>query len=161
MQAGYLAFCREFPDGGEYQAVLDACTENDEVSHARWLLNAFGKTTDIKEIDGDYISEKSIIVCGSLKVSGKIECKGYVQAGCGIEAGYGIEAGCGIEAGYGIEAGWGIEAGDGIKAGASFGIYAGLSERVTNYEYRTVKAKSKPDNLMCGEFVEVEENNAN
>ena len=148
---GYREFCdaftkAEYPYGVEYQEILDKCAENDRDSHARWLLSAFGKITDVKEIDGDYISEKSIFVCGSLRATGKISCKRYVEAGWGIEAGRGIEAGEGIKAGRGIEAGWGIEAGE------DFGIYAGLRCRV-NSNSRIVVAKEKPKNLMCGVFV--------
>ena len=184
---GYREFCdaftkAEYPYGVEYQEILDKCAENDRDSHARWLLSAFGKITDVKEIDGDYISEKSIFVCGSLRATGKISCKRYVEAGWGIEAGRGIEAGEGIKAGRGIEAGWGIEAGEGIEAGwgikagrgieagegikagegieagwgieagEDFGIYAGLRCRV-NSNSRIVVAKEKPKNLMCGVFV--------
>ena len=97
---GYREFCdaftkAEYPYGVEYQEILDKCAENDRDSHARWLLSAFGKITDVKEIDGDYISEKSIFVCGSLRATGKISCKRYVEAGWGIEAGedFGIYAG--------------------------------------------------------------------
>ena len=72
----------------------------------------------------------------------------YKRQGLGIKAGYGIEAGGGIEAGDGIEAG------GGIKAGCGYGIYAGLRVKVTNREYRTIRAKNKPDNIMCGEWVE-------
>ena len=45
-------------------------------------------------------------------------------------------------------------AGGGIKAGGGYGIYAGLRVKVTNREYRTIRAKNKPDNIMCGEWVE-------
>lgn len=136
---GYREFCdaftkAEYPYGVEYQEILDKCAENDRDSHARWLLSAFGKITDVKEIDGDYISEKSIFVCGSLRATGKISCKRYVEAGWGIKAGRGIEAV------------WGIEAGE------DFGIYAGLRCRV-NSNSRIVVAKEKPKNLMCGVFV--------
>ena len=66
----------------------------------------------------------------------------------------GIEAGSGIKAGWGIEAGGGIEAGEGIKAGDEFGIYAGLSCRITNKTQRKIIAKKRPENIMCGEFEE-------
>ena len=73
-----------------------------------------------------------------------------IEAGRGIKAGYGIEAGDGIKAGRGIEAGGGIEAGRGIEAGWGFGVYAGLHVRITETDHRTIKAASKPDNIMCG-----------
>ena len=157
--AGYRDFLKEFPeekypDGVEYQDLLDCCAEKD-FSYGSWLLSVFGRTDDVRKVDGDLITEKSIIFAGRLEVSG------IIKAGCGIEAGLGIEAGCGIEAGEGIEAGWdikagcGIKAGWGIEAGWEFGIYAGLRVRITS-EYRKIIAKTKPENIMCGEFVEAE-----
>ena len=139
--AGYREFCEafpdeEYPDGVEYQDLLDKCAENARDSHASWLIGAFGKTTDVRKIEGDYISDKSIFVSGRLEVTGKIVCKR------------------GIKAGYGIEAGDGIEAGRGIKAGEKFGIYAGLKVRIDS-DARRVTAKNKPDNLMCGVYVPI------
>ena len=125
--SGYREFCKAFPeeaypDGVEYQKILDRCAENGRDSYASWLVYTFGKTTDVRKIEGDYISEKSIFVCGRLEVTGKISCIGR------------------------------IEAGDSIKADENFGIYAGLSVRLDSND-RQVKAKQKPINLICGEFV--------
>ena len=133
--AGYMDFLKEFPqekypDGVEYQDLLDCCAEKN-FSYGLWLLSEFGRTDDVRKVDGDLITEKSIIFAGRLEVSGS------------IKAGWGIEAGRGIEAGYGI------------KAGCEFGIYAGLRVRITS-EYRKIIAKTKPENIMCGEFVEAE-----
>ena len=173
---GYRDFLMEYPvdkypDGVEYQELLDCCAEKN-FSYGSWLLGAFGKTDEVRKIAGDLIAEKGIIFAG------RMEVKGCIKAGLGIEAGYGIEAGNGIEAGDGIKAGWGIEAGDGIKAGLSieagngikagrcikaglgieagdeFGIYAGLRCRITNKTQRKIIAKKRPENIMCGEFEE-------
>lgn len=127
--AGYRDFLKEFPeekypDGVEYQDLLDCCAEKN-FSYGSWLLSEFGRTDDVRRIDGDLITEKSIIFAGRLEVSGS------------------------------IKAGEGIEAGEGIKAGCEFGIYAGLRVRITS-EYRKIIAKTKPENIMCGEFVEAE-----
>ena len=127
--AGYRDFLKEFPeekypDGVEYQDLLDCCAEKG-FSYGSWLLSVFGRTDDVRKVDGDLITEKSIIFAGRLEVSGS------------------------------IEAGWGIKAGEGIEAGCEFGIYAGLRVRITS-EYRKIIAKTKPENIMCGEFVEAE-----
>ena len=127
--AGYRDFLKEFPeekypDGVEYQDLLDCCAEKN-FSYGSWLLSKFGRTDDVRRIDGDLITKKSIIFAGRLEVSGI------------------------------IKAGWGIKAGEGIKAGCEFGIYAGLRVRITS-EYRKIIAKTKPENIMCGEFVEAE-----
>ena len=138
--AGYREFCEafpesEYPDGVDYQDVLDKCAENDRDSHASWLLDVFGRTNDVKYIDGDLISDSSIYVCGRLEVTGKISCKRSIKAGGSIKAG------------------WGIEAGGSIKAGKDYGIYAGLRCRLSVSDYRKVAASRKPENIMCGEWV--------
>ena len=131
---GYRDFLKEYPvdkypDGVEYQELLDCCAEKN-FSYGSWLLGAFGKTDGARKIDGDLITEKGIIFAGRLEVKG-----------------------C-IKAGEGIEAGRGIEAGNGIKAGDEFGIYAGLCCRTTNKTQRKIIAKNRPENIMCGEFEE-------
>ena len=143
----------KYPDGVEYQELLDCCAEKN-FSYGSWLLGAFGKTGEVRKIEGDLIVEKGIIFAGQLEVKGCIEAGFGIKAGFGIEAGNGIKAGAGIEAGNGIKAGFGIEAGNGIKAGDEFGIYAGLRCRITNKTLRKIIAKKRPENIMCGEFEE-------
>ena len=126
--AGYRDFLKEYPvdkypDGVEYQELLDCCAEKD-FSYGSWLLGAFGKTDEVRKIDGDLIVEKGIIFAGQL------EAKGCIKAG------------------------WGIEAGEGIEAGCEYGIYAGLRCRITNKTLRKIIAKERPENIMCGEFEE-------
>ena len=179
--AGYRNFLKEFPekkypDGVEYQELLDCCAEKN-FGYGSWLLSVFGRTDDVRKIDGNLTTEKSIIFAGRLDVSGSIEAGLGIEAGWGIKAGECIKAGLGIEAGWGIKAGasieagecikaglgieagecikagWGIKAGRGIKAGCEFGIYAGLRVRITDNR-RKIIAKAKPENIMCGEFVE-------
>jgi hypothetical protein len=153
--AGYRDFLKEYPvdkypDGVEYQELLDCCAEKN-FSYGSWLLGAFGKTDEVREIEGDLIVEKGIIFAGQLEAKGCIKAGWGIEAGCGIEAGDGIEAGEGIEAGGGIkacygikarcginagcgiktgldiEAGWGIEAGDGIRAGGGINAGCGIN----------------------------------
>ena len=167
---GYRDFLKEYPvdkypDGVEYQELLDCCAEKN-FSYGSWLLGAFGKTDEVRKIDGDLIVEKGIIFAGRLEVKGCIKAGEGIKAGDGIEAGWGINAGEGIEAGCGIKAGWGINAGEGIeaglcikagddiKAGDEFGIYAGLCCRITNKTQRKIISKKRPENIMCGEFEE-------
>ena len=167
---GYRDFLKEYPvdkypDGVEYQELLDCCAEKN-FEYGSWLLEMFGRTDEVRKIGGDLIVEKGIIFAGQLEVKGCIEAGDGIKAGWGIEAGRGIKAGRGIEAGdgikagwgieanYGIEAGWGIKAGDGIKAGCEFGVYAGLRCKITNKTFRKIVAKERPENIMCGEFEE-------
>lgn len=91
--AGYRDFLKEYPvdkypDGVEYQELLDCCAEKN-FSYGSWLLGAFGKTDEVRKIDGDLIVERGIIFAGWLEV------KGCIKAGDGIKAGdeFGIYAG--------------------------------------------------------------------
>ena len=83
--AGYRDFLKEYPvdkypDGVEYQELLDCCAEKD-FRYGSWLLGAFGKTDEVRKIDGDLIVEKGIIFAGRLEV------KGCIKAGDGIKSG--------------------------------------------------------------------------
>ena len=156
--AGYRDFLKEYPvdkypDGVEYQELLDCCAEKN-FSYGSWLLDAFGKTDEVRKIDGDLIVEKGIIFAGQMEVKGCIKAGCGIKAGWDIEAGGGINAGDSIKAGGGIKAGCGIKAGYGIKAGCEYGIYAGLCCRITNKTQRKIIAKERPENIMCGEFEE-------
>jgi hypothetical protein len=136
-----------FPEGAEYQDVLDQLAKDDEGGYADWLLRNIGKTDAVMEVDGDLEVEGNIFFAGVIKVAG------FIEAGSGIKAGWGIEAGSGIKAGWGIEAGSGIKAGSGIEAGLDFGIYAGLRVRVSlKAQYAVVIAKEMPKNLLLGIF---------
>ena len=92
--AGYRDFLKEYPvdkypDGVEYQELLDCCAEKN-FSYGSWLLGAFGKTDEVRKIDGDLIVEKGIIFAGRLEVKGCIKAGGSIDAGGGIKAGLGI-----------------------------------------------------------------------
>ena len=116
-RSGYGWFIENFPTGeAEYQDVLDRLAEDDQISHASWLMRKAGSDNSVKEVD-ELSGIKNFFFAGKVVVKGLISVTGYLITGCGIEAGEGIEAGSGIEAGCGIEAGEGIEAGSGIKAG--------------------------------------------
>ena len=120
---GQREFQRVFPDGGEYQAILDRCADEGRLDFGSWLLNHIGATNDVRiyeeKIDAP---NRGIIFAGDIKLKSGANVK-FLFSGESIEAGEGIQAGEGIKAGWGIKAGRGIEAGEGIQAGE--GIEAG------------------------------------
>ena len=160
---GQQEFRRVFPDGGEYQEVLDRCAAEGRLDFGRWLLKHVGPTDDVRRYDEDVDTPDKIIM-----FAGQIEFKGCVTAqsilagrrihtGWDIIAGEGIKAGWGIEAGEGIEAGWDINAGEGIKAGEDYAIFAGLNIPLSLWKtHAVVTARSKPDNLRSGHWVPME-----
>ena len=123
-----LAFKHRFPNGAEYQEVLDALAAEDRYDWGSWLLRVGGNTNAILEVD-ELITEASIFFAGKIIVkgilkttkwllsSGSIITDGDIEAGWGIEVGEDIYAGGSIETGRNIKAGWVIRAGGDIEAG--------------------------------------------
>ena len=134
--AGLLDFKREYPEGGEYQAVLDACCARGHSDYAQWLLGKIGRTEDVREY-----KEKINNLSLEIVFAGRIVFK-FNAVLKRLIAGWGIEAGGGIEAGEGIEAGWG------------FGVFAGLRIKISRWKTEArVIAKTKPANLISGYWV--------
>ena len=163
---GRSAFEKAFPDGGEYQTVLDKCAEEGRMDFASWLLHKVGPTDDVRTYE-EQINDENMSICfaGALIFKKGARVKRIkaglgIEAGEGIEAGWGIKAGLGIEAGLGIKAGEGIEAGLGIEAGEGYGVFAGLKIKLSNWSlYARVSASCKPTNLISGYWVESENRN--
>ena len=155
--SGMRDFLKEFPreqypDGADYQEVLNRCAEHERPNYAEWLLNEFGAANTTLSVD-KINTNGYVFFAGRIEARGDIRCKA-IMAGREIEGGRDIEAGCGIEAGWGIEADCGIKAGEGIEAGEDFGVYAGLAVRLSDKsKYAKITAKEKPANIICGEWV--------
>ena len=115
--------------------MLDKAVAGGHTDYATWLLEKVGPTEDVLEVEEINSKELDIVFAGRV----------FAKLGIIVRR---------LIAGEGIKAGEGIEAGGGIEAGCGYGIYAGLRAKVTNREYRTIRAKNKPDNIMCGEWVE-------
>ena len=138
-QEGVKWFLEKYPkqssQGKEYQSVLDDLAKENKYEWAEWLMAKAGSTNTELVIEGDLILEHNLFFSGSLKVTGKISTIGS------------------IEAGLGIKAGGGIEAGEGIKAGWDYGIYVGISIKLSlKSKYAIIKSKTKPKNLILGEW---------
>ena len=99
--SGYRWVAEHYPNGCDYQELLNALCENYHPDWAEWLLGKFGRTNAVYEAD-EIKSEKGFVFAGSVKIKNFIDVKLRLVAGCGIEAGEGIEAGDGIEAGPGL-----------------------------------------------------------
>lgn len=142
---GQREFQRVFPDGGEYQAILDRCADEGRVDFGSWLLNHIGATNDVRIYEEKLDApNRGIIFAGDIKLKAGANVK-FLLSGCGIKAGWGIQAG------EGIKAGWGIKAGRGIEAGKDFCVFAGLNIKKSEWPiFAVVTAKEKPTNLISG-----------
>ena len=131
--SGMRDFLKEFPreqypDGADYQEVLNRCAEHERANYAEWLLNEFGATNTTLSVD-KINTDGYVFFAGRIEARGEIRCKA-------------------------IMAGREIKAGRGIKAGEDFGVYAGLAVRLSDKsQYAKITAKEKPANIICGEWV--------
>ena len=131
---GMQWFQEHFPDGGDYQEILDELAKENRSDWASWLIQNAGRLNTVLEIDGNLDVEHSIFFAGFIRVKGFLRAAKRIIAGSGIKAGWGIEA------------------------GSDWGIYAGLRVRISmKAEYALVVAKTEPRNIICGTFKTAQE----
>jgi hypothetical protein len=139
---GIQWFTKNFPDGGDYQAVLDALAAEGQHDYANWLLDHAGSLDTILEIES--FNGEWLFFAGTIKVKAGIEAKKAIRAGRAISAGRAIRAGWEIRAGRAISAGYEIRAGRAISAGEE--IRAG-------WEIRAGRAISAGRAIRAGEEI--------
>ena len=82
---GFRWFVRQFNDGGHYQELLDQMVAAGRVGDACWLLEQFGPTDEVREVDA--IDAEAIVFSGTLRVRGGVEVDGIVRVGRRLQAG--------------------------------------------------------------------------
>ena len=116
---GYRWFVRNNLAGGDYQAAMDTQVAAGRVEDARWLLENFGSTNSVLELEhleaDHFVYAGTLIVHGDVRVPGQLLVGRSLQAGGGIRAGK-LEAGEEIQCGGAIFAAELLQAGDSIKA---------------------------------------------
>ncbi|MCD0505782.1 FapA family protein [Bordetella petrii] len=143
--SGYKWFLRDHHGQGDYQAVLDALVADGRVDDACWLLDQFGPTDTVLQLES--IEAGAIVFAGTLQVrrgisvdtvvraGRRIVTEGGVRAGTAIVAGENIQAQGSIvsdgliRAGGDIQAGWGVSAAASLDSGggvrAAWDVHAG------------------------------------
>ena len=130
---GQREFQKAFPDGGEYQEVLDRCAKEGQIDFGLWLLAHVGTTEDVRVYEDTVNSPGEYIM-----FAGSVEFK----AGANVRF---------------LAAGGDIEAGGEIKSVLGYGIYAGVSVPVKDwYRFAVVSAKAKPEYLLSGHWKPLE-----
>lgn len=94
--SGMRDFLKEFPreqypDGADYQEVLNRCAEHKRPNYADWLLNEFGAANTTLSVD-KINTDGYVFFAGRIEARGEIRCKA-MMAGREIKAGEGIEIG--------------------------------------------------------------------
>ncbi|HBC93672.1 MAG TPA: hypothetical protein DCZ10_12465, partial [Pelotomaculum sp.] len=80
-----LRFKHTFPEGAEYQDVLDALAKENKADWAAWLMKEAGSTNDVLEVESLEV-ECSLFFAGQIKIKGLVKIAKWLLAGGGIEA---------------------------------------------------------------------------
>ena len=62
----------------------DRVAEDDQISHASWLMRKAGSDNSVKEVY-ELSGIKNFLLAGKVVVKGLISVTGYLMAGCGIK----------------------------------------------------------------------------
>ena len=116
--AGYRWFVRNDLSGKDYQAAMDTQVAAGRVEDARWLLENFGPTHTVLELEhleaDHFVYAGTLIVHGDVRVPGQLLVGGKLQVGAGIRAGT-LEVGEDIHSGGAIFCDTLLKAGGAIK----------------------------------------------
>ena len=88
---GFRWFMRYFQEGSDYQPLLDALVAAGRVSDACWLMDQFGPTKTVLEVDA--LNTDAVVFAGSLRVRGPIDVNTVLRVGGSLEAASGIRVG--------------------------------------------------------------------
>ena len=113
---GYRWFVRNNLGGGDYQAAMDTQVAAGRVDDARWLLENFGSTNTVLELD--HLEADNFVFAGTLIVHGDVRVPGQLLVGRSLQAGGGIRAGK-LEVGEDIQSGGAIFCDELLQAGGA------------------------------------------
>lgn len=127
---GYRWFVRNNLSGGDYQAAMDTQVAAGRVDDARWLLENFGSTNSVLELE--HLEADNFVYAGQLIVRGDVRVPGQLLVGRNLQVGGGIRAGK-LEVTEDIQGGGAIfcdellQAGGSIKAAWSVEVQGDIS----------------------------------
>lgn len=113
---GYRWFVRNNLSGGDYQTAMDTQVAAGRVEDARWLLENFGSTNSVLELE--HLEADNFVYAGTLIVHGDVRVPGQLLVGRSLQAGGGIRAGK-LEVGEDIQSGGAIFCDELLQASGS------------------------------------------
>ena len=135
--AGYRWFVRNDLSGKDYQSAMDTQVRAGRVEDARWLLENFGATHSVLELD--HLEAEHFVYAGTLIVHGDVRVPGQLLVGRSLKVGAGIRAGT-VEVGEDLHTGGAIFAEQLLQVGGS--IKAAWSVEV--------QGQVRAEHLRCG-----------
>ena len=121
---GFRWFVRQFGDGGNYQSMLDEMVAAGRVGDACWLLEQFGPTDEVREIDA--IEADAIVFAGTLEVRGGVDTTGTVRVGRALRVSGGLRAGGEVRIGADLRVEGSIRAEAGLRVDGDLRVGWGI-----------------------------------
>ena len=127
--AGYRWFVRNDLGGKDYQAAMDTQVRAGRVDDARWLLENFGATHTVLELE--HLEAEHFVYAGTLIVHGEVRVPGQLLVGRSLQARAGLRVGT-VEVGEDIHSGGAVfvdtllQAGGAIKAAWSVEVHGDI-----------------------------------
>lgn len=79
---GYRWFLRHQRDGADYQTLLDALVQEGRIDDACWLLDQFGATDTVLEVDN--LDADAVVFAGKIVAHGSILVGSMLRSGGGV-----------------------------------------------------------------------------
>lgn len=158
---GYRWFVRNNLAGGDYQAAMDTQVAAGRVEDARWLLQNFGATNTVLEVE--HLEADNLVFAGTVIVHGDVRVPGQLLVGRSLQVGGGIRAGK-LEAGEDVHCEGAIfcdellQAGGNIKAAWSVEVQGRIlaEDLRTGWELRCGGDVDLKGGLQIGQEVDVQ-----
>ena len=103
---GFRWFVRHIEDGVSYQQALDTLVQAGRVDDACWLLQQFGPTDEVLELE--HLEADAIVFAGSLYIRKHIEVGTLLRTGQHLRAGGSVRVGQQLHAGGDVWSGAGV-----------------------------------------------------
>ncbi|CAM4131812.1 hypothetical protein [Bordetella tumulicola] len=109
---GFRWYLRHAPPHGTYQQLLDALVADGRSKDAHWLLDQFGPTDAVLELD--HLDAQDFVFAGAVTVRGTLEVTGTLRTGRGIRVGGGMRVDGHLQAGDDVHCGGALLCGDAL-----------------------------------------------
>lgn len=110
---GYRWYLRHAPPHSTYQQLLDALVADGRTKDACWLLDQFGPTDAVLQLD--HLEAHDFIFAGAIEVRGTLDITGTLRTGRGIRVGAGMKIEERLQAGDDVHCGGALFCGDTVQ----------------------------------------------
>ena len=94
---GYRWYLRRQEGASNYQALLDDLVREDRVEDACWMLDQFGPTNDVLEVD--HLEADALVFAGSVHCRGSADVNGVLRTGRSLHVQGGLQVGGALRVG--------------------------------------------------------------